>query len=165
MSYKFFKPTLLLATILLSYSSVTFAQNSKIGCINKDVRFQSENLKMGFTKQGMVTYQDAMIKLENRQPFFVAVELQQGNVYQMLVVGNKDATKLTFELFDGDHKLLATKEIKKGDEGNTILYSFIPPKNDIYLVAITERNKKDNCGSFTIMMNVPKKEEATSPQK
>ena len=63
------------------------------------------------------------------------------------------ASKIFFELYDGQDNKLVEKTIKKVDDTNFIIYSFVPQKTDLYLVVLTQKIKGDAevCGSFTIM--------------
>lgn len=129
------------------------AQQARVGCVDKSMRVQAEQMKHDFKAQGMEVYKDAMLSMKPGQPYPIAVQLTEKELYQFILVGDGDAGKIYFELFDGkDHKL-AEKVIKKGDGTNFIIYSFMPQKSDIYLVVLTQKVKgnADVCGSFTIM--------------
>lgn len=139
------------AFIVFCSSTTAIAQQAVIGCIDKPIRMQAEDLKLGFTKHGMETFKDANISMESGQPYPVAVQLNKGVMYQMIFVGSQLASDITLELFDGDDKKIGKKEQKKNDP-NYIIFSFIPEKTDVYLVVLSQRLKKQTlCSSFTIL--------------
>lgn len=141
--------TIILATV--SFSK-TFAQEQpNIGCIDKAVKLQAEDVKQGFIKQGMTVYRDAMINMESQTPFPIEVKLVQGHLYEFLYIGNSDAnTKL--ELYDGDDQNIGTRSLAKGESPGYIIYSFTPSKTDMYLLMLSQKLRHDTmCGSFTIM--------------
>ncbi len=129
------------------------AQQPRVGCVNKSMRVQAEQMKHDFKAQGMEVYKDAMLSMRPGEPAPVAIQLTEKQLYQFILIGDGNAGKIYFELYDGQDNKLAEKTIKKGDETNFIIYSFVPQKSDIYLVVLTQKIKgnADVCGSFTIM--------------
>jgi hypothetical protein len=141
----------IVAFFMLIFSGAAFAQPASIGCVDKYVRLQAEELKLGFTKHGMEVYKDANVSMHADEPYPVAVQLNKGVMYQMIFVGNMAAKEVRLELFDGEDKKMGMKETKK-DDPNYIIYSFIPEKTDMYLVVLSQRAKnKEMCSSFTIL--------------
>lgn len=139
---------------LLSSLAAQAQQRPTIGCVDKAVRLQSEQIKRQFKEQGLTVYKDAMIQMESRQPFSIAVQLTQGQLYQLLFVGSKKASKITMELFDGKDNLIDTKTLTDPAKSNFIIYSFAPLKSDIYLIILTQKIKgKKVCSSFSILQN------------
>lgn len=133
--------------------STAAAQQARVGCVDKSMRVQAEQMKHDFKAQGMEVYKDAMLSMKSNEPYPIAIQLKEKELYQFILVGDYDANKIYFELFDGKDNKLAEKVIKKGDKTNFIIYSFIPSKSDIYLVVLTQktRGNADVCGSFTVM--------------
>lgn len=129
------------------------AQQPRVGCVNKSMRVQAEQMKHDFKAQGMEVYKDAMLGMSPGQPAPIALQLTEKQLYQFILIGDANASKIYFELYDGQDNKLAEKTIKKGDDTNFIIYSFAPQKSDIYLVVLTQKikGKADVCGSFTIM--------------
>ncbi len=134
-----------------------YAQQARVGCVNKSMRVQAEQMKHDFKAQGMEVYKDAMLSMAPGQPAPIAIQLTEKQLYQFILVGDGNASKIYFELYDGKDNKLAEKTIKKGDNTNFIIYSFVPQKSDIYLVVLTQKvkGKADVCGSFTIMQKAP----------
>ncbi len=126
-----------------------------VGCIDRDIKMQAEDLKRTFIKQDMVPYRDAMINMASQEPFPVAVQLNKGQMYQLLFIGGRESSKVKLELFDGNDKRIVNKSttpIPQNVSSNYIIYTFIPEKTDVYLVMLTQKQKNRNiCGSFTIM--------------
>jgi hypothetical protein len=146
------KKILVLVTgLILSTHVVTTAQPN-IGCNDRAIRLQSEQIKQGMKEQGMTVYRDAMIGMESQQPYPIAVHLEKGKMYQMIYVANNLATKMDFELFDqNDHKL-DSRSVNNPAQNNYIIYSFVPEKTDMYMVVLTQKMKKKSlCGSFSIL--------------
>ena len=141
------------ATVLLifSFSNSKAQDQPNVGCIDKAIKLQAEDVKQGFIKQGLTVYRDAMIGMESQTPFPIEVKLVQGHLYEFLFVGSLDAsTKL--ELFDGEDQNVGSKSLAKGEAPGYIIYSFTPSKTDMYLLMLTQKLKHGTmCGSFTIM--------------
>jgi len=155
--------TSLLAIAFITFTGKAVAQNANIGCIDKAVRMQAEELKASFTTHGMEVYKDANVSMESGRPYPVAVQLNKGVMYQMIFVGNQRAKDIRLELFDGDDKKLGEKLTRKMDP-NYIIYSFIPEKTDMYLVVLSQQLKNETmCSSFTIVRPpTANKEDATT---
>jgi hypothetical protein len=141
------------ATVLLifSFSTGRAQDQPNVGCIDKAVKLQAEDVKQGFMKQGLSVYRDAMVGMESQTPFPVEVKLVQGHLYEFLFIGNAEAsTKL--ELFDGDDQNIGSKKLAVGEAPGYIIYSFTPAKTDTYLIMLTQKLKHETmCGGFTIM--------------
>ncbi len=145
--------------VVCTFSYSTMAQPASIGCIDKAIRMQAEDLKLGLTKHGMEVYKDANISMESSSPYPVAVQLNKGVMYQMIFVGSALARDIRLELFDGEDKKIGEKLMKKNDP-NYIIFSFIPEKTDIYLVVLSQRLKNQSiCSSFTILQPAGEKKE------
>lgn len=135
------------------------AQQAKIGCVDKAVRLQSEQFKSDLKTQGQEVYKDAMIGMVSMEPYPVAVQLQGGELYQLIFIANAAASKIYFELYDGADKKIEEKKIDNDGGKNFVVYSFMPQKTDMYLVVMTQKvkGKKQVCGSFTIMQKAHSK--------
>lgn len=149
--------TIVFIASLLFLLTDAYAQQARVGCVNKSMRVQAEQMKHDFKAQGMEVYKDAMLSMAPGQPAPIAIQLTEKQLYQFILVGDGNASKIYFELYDGKDNKLAEKTIKKGDNTNFIIYSFVPQKSDIYLVVLTQKvkGKADVCGSFTIMQKAP----------
>jgi len=148
----------LIAVFILLFTFVFSSraqQQPNVGCLDKVIKLQAEDLKQTFMKQDMIVYRDAMMGMESQTPFPVAVQLMKGQLYEFIFVGSKESSKITMELFDGDDKKLEQRTsaaTSSNPNGNYIIYSFIPDKTDLYLIVLTQKLKnKTMCGSFTIM--------------
>lgn len=152
-----------LITILLC-SKPLFAQQPALGCDDKGMRIQSQQLKHDFASQGLSVYKDAMISMESHQPFPVAVQLDKGKLYQLIFIGSRDAKKISMELFDGADKKIDERTIKNPKDQNFVVYSFTPEKTDMYLIVFTQvKGNKSMCGSFSIMQPGGQDAEQTPP--
>lgn len=141
-----------LAFFTISLIATKSYAQANIGCMDKAIRLQSEQIKYNFKQQGMVVYKDAMIKMEPKTPFPIGVQLVKGQTYQLVFVGNRQATHLQFELFDGKDNKIGEMESDNPDKSNMIIYSFVPEKTDLYLVVLTQKIKqKSVCSSFCIL--------------
>jgi hypothetical protein len=142
--YSFFLAFFLAANTVLA--------QPEIGCNDKIILLEAQEMKRNLQAQGMVIFKDAMLKMESKEPFPIAVQLTKGQLYQMVYIGSKDASKIRFELFDGNNKRIAEETQKDVMQRDFIIYSFTPEKSDIYLVGLTQHcKKKPLCGSFTIL--------------
>lgn len=133
-------------------ASQASAQQAKIGCMDKDVRIQAEQLKHDLKEQGQEVFKDAMIGMTSMEPYPVAVQLEARELYQLVFVANSSASKIYFELYDGSDKKIGEKKIDNNGRNNFVVYSFMPQKTDLYLVVLTQKvkGKKQICGSFSI---------------
>lgn len=133
------------------FLSPVLSYSQQIGCVDKSMRVQAEQTKHAFKVQGMEVYKDAMLTMEPKTPYPIAVQLQQNEVYQFVFIGVAGAD-LQLELYDGTDKKLSEKTLR-GKEGNYMIYSFKPERPDLYLVVLTQKMKgrKEACASFTIM--------------
>ena len=133
------------------------AQQSRIGCMDKAIRIQAEQAKQDFMKQGLKVYKEAMISMESNEAFPIAVQLNKGELYQIVYVGSMSASKISFELMDGSDVKIDERVLNKPVEANAIVYSFIPEKTDMYLLMLKQKTKKATCGSIAIMQKDDKK--------
>lgn len=147
------KKGLLAALFLLGTTvAATAQQQSRIGCVDKAMRLQAEELKQGFTKHGMTVYRDAMVSMTSKEVYPIAVDLRQGELYQMIYIGSREASKIEFELYDAQKQKLDTKKLNDPAETNFLIYSFSPSQSGVYYVGLTQKLKnRDLCGSFTIL--------------
>ena len=144
-------------TIALAFlATVSFAQKPVMGCVDRDIRLQSEELRSAFLKQGLSVLRDAMIGMQSNEPTPIAVNFTKGKLYQMVYIANRASSKMELEIFDGNDKKIGSKSAGGTGEPNYIIYSFIPDKTDIYLVVLSQKFKgKETCGSFTILAETP----------
>lgn len=137
-----------------------------LGCNDKSIRLQAEQIKQDFKAQGQEIFRDAMVNMESRQPTPIAIQLNKGVLYQMIFIGSKEANRINFELYNGEDKKIDERILKKPDITNFVIYSFVPEKSDLYLVILSQaKGTKNVCGSFTIMQpatgNKPKQNTPT----
>lgn len=156
--------------LALGFVTITFfsAQSAiaqaNIGCMDKSIRLQSEQIKTNFKQQGLTVFKDAMISMESKQPFPVAVQLNKGILYQLVFIGNRQASGLTFELFDGKDNKIGEQSADDPNKNNYIIYSFVPEKTDLYLIVLTQKIKqKSVCSSFSILEKGDGKAQTTQP--
>jgi hypothetical protein len=148
-----YKNIFLFSCLLFLYMQAARAQDQpQVGCNDKVIRLQAEQLKADFKQQGLTVYKDAMMSMESQQPYPIAVQLTKGQLYQFIYVGDRSASKLIFELFDGDDKKIESQTLKEPKQKNFLVYSFVPDKSDVYLIVLTQKWKtRSMCGSFVIM--------------
>lgn len=159
---------LFLSAVFTSAIPANAQQQPNIGCMDKTLRLQAEQIKQDLKAQGMSVYKDAMVSMESREPFPIAVQLTKGQMYQMVFVGSKEASRLTFELYDGQDNKIDQKELDDPADANYVIYPFIPDKTDVYLVVLTQKLKsKTLCSSFCILqkLETPAKNTNTTPAK
>lgn len=148
------KIALVLSIIVLGICNQAKAQQPAIGCVDKKARLQSQKIKLQFEDQGMEVYKDAMLEMESKQPYPIAVQLTEKQLYQLIFVGSEDASKITMELYNGKDEKVAEKVLKDPANLNYFIYSFAPTRTDVYLIILTQKVKgKKVCSSFTIMQN------------
>jgi len=146
---------ILIISLSCFFNTAFSQQHPDIGCVDKALKMQSEDIRMSFAKQGMSVYRDAMINMNSQEPFPIEVQLSKGHLYQLIFIGSKGAGKIKMEIFDGEDKKIADKDASLSStnrNSNAIIYSFVPGKKDLYLVVLSQKLKNKNiCGSFTIL--------------
>lgn len=150
---KSFKSLLLLAALSLPVSFAAIAQKPSVGCIDKSIRLQADEIKHFYTDQGLVVYRDAMINMESMQPFPIMADMQKGQLYMIVFVGHAAVQRMKLEMYDGnDQKLEEKFMFRNRQQPNYIIYSFSPPRSDSYLMTFMQKLKNENmCGSICIM--------------
>ena len=135
------------------------AQRAKIGCMDKNITVQAGQIKHDFRAQGMEVYKDAMLSMQSQEPYPVAIQLTQGQLYQFIFVGSKQSSRIYFELFNGRDEKIESITLKGKDGKNFIVYSFLPQKSDVYLIVAAQKikGKTNVCGSFTVMQQLKSK--------
>lgn len=148
---------IILLLLLVTIAGNAAAQQAKIGCMDKSIRLQGEQMKHDFKAQGMEIYKDAMLTMTPKQPYPIAIQLMEKELYQFIFVGSNNGGKLYFELFDGGDNKIGEKKVEVTKKNNYVIYSFIPQKTDLYLVVVSQKGKGKNdvCGSFTVMQKIP----------
>ena len=156
---------LLTTAFVFSYSMSDAQIIPALGCNDHGIRLQAEQIKQDFKTQGLEVYKDAMIEMESKQPYPIAVQLIKGTLYQMVYIGSKEAKRISLEIYDGDDKKIDERVLKNPAINNFIVYSFVPEKTDLYLVILTQSKGTQNiCGSFSIMQPSAGKNKTTLPK-
>jgi hypothetical protein len=152
--------SLITATLLLCAAAPTVhaqrpGNRPAVGCQDPVLRAQADDIKKHFTEQGFVVYRDAMINMESMQPFPIMVQLQKGQLYQIIFVGQQAATNHRMVLYDGNDHKVDEKFIfrRSGKEvTNYLVYEYVPERTDTYLFEFMTRLKnKEFCGSICIV--------------
>lgn len=139
------------ALISLLCVSPVFSQKKSPheGCMDPNISAQAEGLKAGYLKKGMMVYRESMISMASMEPTPIVVRLVKDQLYQFIFIGSENASKLTFELFDGQDKRIDEKRMRNGN----ILYTFKPNKTDEYLINLYQKKgMRDLCGYFGILI-------------
>jgi len=153
------KKTLAILGLILSFSFVLNAQKKApvqpVGCLDPLVRQQADLIKQHYVSQGFMVYRDAMINMQSMVPFPVMVQFNKGQLYQIVFVGQTEATTHKLVIYDGGDNIIDERSVSKkhGDEvTNFIVYEFIPDRTDTYLLTFMTRLKnRDFCGSVCIL--------------
>lgn len=126
-----------------------------VGCQDPVLRAQAVDIKKHYSEQGFKVLQDAMINMESMVPFPIMAQLQRGQLYEIIFVGQQAATNHRMVMYDGDNRKVDEKFVfkKSGvDVTNYIIYEFIPERTDLYLFEFMTRLKnKEFCGSVCIV--------------
>lgn len=151
--------SLRLAALLFSFMILAVtahaqkAQQAKIGCLDKDVRLQADEIKQHYVQQGFTVYRDAMLSMESMMPFPVVAQLTRGQLYRVIFVASPNSTKMRVETYNGrDQKLDEKVAVRSREQPSYIDINFIPEQSDDFLFILMQKWKaKDVCGSFTIL--------------
>lgn len=132
-----------------------------VGCIDPTIRAQADEIKKHFTFQGFVVFRDAMINMESMEEFPIMVQLNRGQLYQIIYVGHPAAMNHKMVIYDGrDNKLDEKFTSRNHDQqrSNYIIYQFVPERTDMYLLTFMTRLKHEKmCGSVCIVAVDPSK--------
>jgi hypothetical protein len=144
------------AILFLLIASVNArAQHNKptVGCIDRSIRLQADEIKQHYTNQGFVVFRDAMLNMESMSPSPVMVEMKKGELYQIIFVGSLEAVRMNLTLFDGNENKLEDRFVYKNrQQPNYIIIPFSPERTDTYLIGLMQKWKnKDMCGSLCIL--------------
>lgn len=156
------KHVLFLATIMglaIGFSPDAVAQKkaspAPVGCVDPVIRLQGDAIKQHYVSQGFKVYRDAMLNMESMMPFPVVVQLNRGQLYQIIYVGHPAATNHKMVLYDGADRQMDERIISRrhdSDPTNYIIYSFVPARTDMYMFTFMSRLKnEDMCGSLCIV--------------
>lgn len=141
------------ALIMLLWTMATIPAMAQKSCHDLAIDGLAATVKNKFTKQGMHVYREAMLEMSSLEPTPIALNLQQNTTYQLIFIGNSHANKLAIELFDESDKMLYHKTERGVDY---ILYTFTPPRTEVYLVTLLQKKGTGKvCGYFGIMTNSP----------
>ena len=157
MKTRFSHPLLVIAIALLSACSfLAHAQKSappKVGCMDAQIRLQADEIKQHFLAQGMEVFRDAMIGMESQIPYPVMINLQRGQLYQIIYVAHPQATRMFLDIYDGqDRKMKEIMQSFGRGQPTYISFSFVPETSDMYMFVARQKWKdNDMCGSFTIL--------------
>ncbi len=148
---------LIFCLFLLSNDAV--AQRPSLGCIDKGIRLQADEIKRFYTDQGMLVYRDAMINMSSMEPFPIMAEMQKGQLYMIIFVGLPAVYRLKMEIFDsGDNKITEQSAYRNRQQPNYIIYNFVPEHSDVFLLTLMQKLKnEDMCGSLCILKVDPNK--------
>lgn len=142
---------------LLTLQQPAAAQRPSVGCIDKSIRLQADEIKQFYTAQGFVVMRDAMINMSSMEPFPVMTELQRGQMYMIVFVGHQAVQRLKMEIFDaGDNKIAEQFAYRNRQQPNYLIYNLVPERTDAYLFTLMQKLKnEDMCGSLCIMKLKP----------
>lgn len=129
------------------------AQKPSVGCIDKSIRLQADEIKRFYTDQGLVVMRDAMINMSSMEVFPVMAELQRGQMYLIVFVGHPAVQRMKMEIYDGaDNKITEQFTFRNRQQPNYIIYNLVPDRTDGYLLTFMQRLKNENmCGSVCIL--------------
>ncbi len=124
-----------------------------IGCIDRAIRGRADEIKQHYTAQGFEVMRDAMLSMSSTTPFPVMVELQRGQLYQIIYVAHPSATRISLETYDSEQQRIDRKQQTVGRGQPTYMtFAFIPERTDLYLFMPAQKWKDNEmCGAFTIL--------------
>ena len=145
-----------LLLILLACVPESRAQQAsppRVGCIDAQVRLRADEIKKHFTGQGLEVFRDAMIGMESQMPYPILVDLQAGQLYQIIFVAHPESTRQFLNIYDRNEKKLHSVSHNYGlQQPYYITFTFTPPATDTYAFVVEQKwKRKEMCGSFTIL--------------
>jgi|SRR5690606_391905 hypothetical protein len=145
------RTTLILLFIGFVFVQTTTAQQlNPQNCIDINITNQANVLKENYLKKGMMVYRESMLHMPSLEPTPIVVRLVKDQLYQFIFVGHDQASRLSFELFDGKDNLIEERKVKSS---SNILYTFKPTKTDDYLVVLYQKKaNRKLCGYFGVLV-------------
>jgi Holliday junction resolvase len=145
----------LLAFLIAGTSLTASAQQgpAKVGCVDRNIRLQADELKQHYAREGFAVVRDAMIGMVPRMPFPVVIALRSDTRYRIIFTGNSLASAAEIEVRDGSEKQIVMERNRfKDDQPRVVDIAFQPKRSDAYLFILQQRMRgEETCGSFTIM--------------
>jgi hypothetical protein len=136
----------------LSLSTMVYAQQNMLGCMDASLRVQAEQVKRDLKPQGFVSVRDMMITMKSKESVGIPVILTQGKLHQLVFIGTREASNMHFELYDKAKFRIDERKYDNPSESNLLIYSIVPETTDTFMVALSQNLKtKTACGSFTIL--------------
>ena len=136
-----------------SFASTALAQAAVPG---DDIMLrQADEIKKHYTDQGFSVLQDVLIPMESMAPYDVVAPLLQGQMYELVFIGNPNAVRLKLELYDaGDNKMDEKFVFQNRQEPNYILYTIVPERSGNYHFAFLQQWKNKSLNASLCLMRL-----------
>lgn len=146
--------SLCFAALFLSVAMPSFAGKGNTDCIDEYIRNKADTIKQFYSKQGFDVAHDAMLSMTSMVSYPVVVQLQRGQLYQIIFVGTPGMAKMRIDICDANEtKIDEALAMANRLQSNYIVYTFVPESSGIYMFNLLqkEKTKPNLCGSFSIL--------------
>ncbi|MEO5990833.1 MAG: hypothetical protein ABIP68_04280 [Ferruginibacter sp.] len=126
-------------------------------CYNPIISHQADSLKSIFLSDGFMVIRESPLKMESEYEFPIIVNLNKGNWYHFIFVGDKTSNLFELVMYDWDeNKVHYEKNKKKDNNGNIISFSFVGSQTGYHILKPLQINKKvkNLCGYFIMMSKI-----------
>ena len=147
-------------TLLFSCCTLAVqAQQPSLGCSDTAILKQSAQIKQHYLNQGFTVYRDAMLGMESRMPYPIVMQLEKGQLYVIVFIGNENSKKLNLDLYDANEQPVEKLNVQRNrDEPNHIIYTLSPEFSGEYMAVVIQKLKERTmCGSFFVLKLDPAK--------
>ena len=122
------KLTAALILLLTTYTSHTFSQDfQRPPCVRSAYQSQVDSLKQSLASRGYCLMKEASITMESTFDMPVVMQLEQGNMYHFVFIGDPASLEYQVTMFDWkDRMVFCKKSQRQAADGNVLYCSFEP---------------------------------------
>ena len=122
------KLTAALILLLTTYASTTFSQDiQKPPCVRPAYQVQVDSLKQSLASRGYCLMKEASITMESTYEMSVVMQLEQGNMYHFVFIGDPASMEYQVTMFDWKERMVFCKKSQRqAADGNIMYCSFEP---------------------------------------
>ena len=131
------------------------APMQRAACMDTSMRRQADDIRQHYVSQGFIVLRETVINMESMVPTAVSLQLARGQLYQIVFVGQPDATNHKMIIYDSNESKIDEKFVFRSHSdapSNYLIYEMVPERSDTYLLSFMTRLKNRKfCGSLCIL--------------
>ncbi len=148
------KLSLALLASVFAFGTNAQQQQSVAGCNDKTVHAQLVSIDQSLEQQAFILVQFKLMSMPSGAYVPVEVAMEQGKMYQINFIANKNYQQYTFTILDRDRKRIVDKKVKQKDGlNNQYTESFAAPYTGNFIIVLTQKVKGQDeaCGGFSVL--------------